>query len=75
MTHPLSLYNSSHEINNNLYTYGILSELDLRVTRYRDDNNVILISDISELLYEVIKDEFIPFLFEKVGNTYSHYSD
>ena len=67
------LYNSSDEINNNLYTYGILSELDLRVTRYRDDNNVILISDISELLYEVIKDEFIPFVFEKVGNTYSHY--
>ncbi len=67
------LYNSSQEINNNLYTYGILSELDLRVTRYREDNNVILISDISELLYEVIKDEFIPFVFEKVGNTYSHY--
>ena len=68
-----SLYNSSDEINNNLYTYGILSELDLRVTKYRDDNNVILISDISELLYEVIKDEFIPYIFEKVGNTYSHY--
>ena len=50
-------YNSSIEIRSNLYTYGIVGELQKFVRHYRDDNEVILISDISELLYEVIKDE------------------
>ena len=68
-----SIYNSSNEISRNLYTYGIISELDSRIIKYRDENDVILISDISELLYQVIKDESIPFIFEKVGNSYSNY--
>ena len=68
-----AIYNSSIEISRNLYTYGIISELDSRVIKYRDENDVILISDISELLYQVIKDESIPFIFEKVGNSYSNY--
>ncbi|RPG64163.1 MAG: hypothetical protein CBE50_002925 [Flammeovirgaceae bacterium TMED290] len=68
-----AIYNSSNEIGRNLYTYGIISELDLRIIKYRDENDVILISDISELLYQVIKDESIPFIFEKVGNSYSNY--
>ena len=68
-----AIYNSSNEISRNLYTYGIISELDSRIIKYRDENDVILISDISELLYQVIKDESIPFIFEKVGNSYSNY--
>ena len=44
-----------------------------QVRAYRDENEVILISDISELLYEVIKDDNIPFVFEKVGNTYKNF--
>ena len=66
-------YNSSIEIRSNLYTYGIVGELQKFVRHYRDDNEVILISDISELLYEVIKDEKIPFIFEKVGNNFNHF--
>ena len=66
-------YNSSIDIRANLYTYGILGELQKFVRNYRDDNEVILISDISELLYEVIKDEKIPFIFEKVGNNFNHF--
>ena len=62
-----AIYNSSNEISRNLYTYGIISELDSRVIKYRDENDVILISDISELLYQVIKDESIPLSLKKLG--------
>ena len=34
---------------------------------------IILISDISELLYQIIKDESIPFVFEKVGKNINHF--
>ena len=67
------MYNSALEIRNNVYTYGILSELQKNLRDYRDEKEVILLSDISELLYEVIKDEDIPFVFEKVGNTFRNF--
>ena len=66
-------YNTSNEIISNIYAYGILGELQNSLRDYRDENEVILISDISELLYQVIKDESIPFVFEKVGNKINHF--
>ena len=66
-------YNTAMEIKNYLYVFGILSELQKKVIEYRDENEVILISDISELLYEIIKDDSIPFVFEKVGNTFNNF--
>jgi ATP-dependent exoDNAse (exonuclease V) beta subunit len=68
-----SKYNTSLEISNNIYAFGILGELQNSLREYRDDNEVILISDISELLYQIIKDESIPFVFEKVGNSINHF--
>ena len=66
-------YNTALELKNYLYVFGILSELQKQVVNYRDENEVILISDLSELLYEIIKDDNIPFVFEKVGNTYDNF--
>ena len=66
-------YNTSNEITSNIYAFGILGELQNSLRDYRDQNEVILISDISELLYQVIKDESIPFVFEKVGNKINHF--
>ena len=66
-------YNTALEIKNYLYVFGILSEVQKKVIEYREENDVILISDISELLYEIIKDDNIPFVFEKVGNTFKNF--
>ncbi len=66
-------YNTSLLIRNNIYSYAILRELEKEVREYRDTNEVILISDIAELLFQIIKDDSIPFVFEKVGNTYNNF--
>ena len=66
-------YNTALELRSNIYAFGITGILQNQVRDYRDENEVILISDISELLYEVIKDEKIPFIFEKVGNTFKNF--
>lgn len=66
-------YNTANELRNNIYSFGITGILKNQVREYRDENEVILISDISELLYEVIRDDNIPFLFEKVGNTFKNF--
>lgn len=66
-------YNTAIELRNNIYSFGITGILKNQVRKYRDENEVILISDISELLYEVIRDDNIPFVFEKVGNTFKNF--
>lgn len=66
-------YNTAIELRNNIYSFGITGILKNQVRKYRDENEVILISDISELLYEIIRDEKIPFVFEKVGNTFKNF--
>jgi len=40
-------YNTACELNNYLYAFGILGELYKKVIDYRDENEVILISDLS----------------------------
>ena len=66
-------YNTTCELSKYVYSFGILGELSKKVIDYRDSNEVILISDLSELLQEIIKDESIPFVFEKVGNTFNNF--
>lgn len=66
-------YSTACELNRYVYSFGILGELSKKVIEYRDNNEVILISDLSELLQEIIKDESIPFVFEKVGNTFNNF--
>tara|TARA_B100001750_G_scaffold206149_1_gene183636 strand:- start:15957 stop:19235 length:3279 start_codon:yes stop_codon:yes gene_type:complete len=66
-------YNTASELNNYLYAFGILGELYKKVIDYRDENEVILISDLSELLKEIISNDNVPFIFEKVGNRFSNF--
>ena len=66
-------YSTACELSSYVYSFGILGELSKKIIEYRDVNEVILISDLSELLNEIIKDENIPFVFEKVGNTFNNF--
>ncbi|MDE6277364.1 MAG: UvrD-helicase domain-containing protein [Muribaculaceae bacterium] len=50
----------------NLEFLGFASEyIDL----YRRENNLILLSDTNELLRRIIKDEELPFIYERIGMT------
>lgn len=55
---------------NNLSLLRILSD---QLGDYRRDNNVLLISDTQQLLRELVKDNEVPFIYEKIGNRYQHF--
>lgn len=65
-------YTTSILIIQNIYVYGILNDLKIKLRDYRTDNNLLLISDTNNLLNAIIQDDDTPFIFEKVGAVYKH---
>lgn len=56
-----------------IYVTGIFKDLRDRLKKYRDENNVLLISDINSLLLNVISGEGSPFVYEKIGTYYKNF--
>ena len=56
-----------------LYTFGILQDLQKRIIDYRDAEEVILISDLSDFLRNIVRENEAPYIYEKVGNRYLHF--
>ena len=69
----LTDYLTAVEINRNFYTLGLLTDLALHITQWREDNNKILIADTTELLNKIIDGSEIPFIYEKTGVRIEHY--
>ena len=66
-------YNTAKEIVRYYYTLGILTDISHQITAYREDKNVMLIADTTELLSKVIDGSDAPFIYEKTGTTVDHY--
>lgn len=66
-------YNSVLEVQRYFFTFGILSQVNKYVQKYRDENDVMLIADLPDFLNQIINDSDTPYIYEKVGSTYSHY--
>ncbi|MEQ9425195.1 MAG: UvrD-helicase domain-containing protein [Cyclobacteriaceae bacterium] len=69
----LSEYESATQVLRNLYTFGILADLTNKLQEYRDENELMLISDASVFLRQIISDNDAPFIYEKVGSRFKHY--
>ncbi|XOV91357.1 MAG: UvrD-helicase domain-containing protein [Bacteroidota bacterium] len=66
-------YMSVIEVQRYLYTFGILSEINRYLTKYREDNDVMLIADLPDFLRQIIHDSETPYIYEKIGSIFSHY--
>ncbi|MBP1617386.1 MAG: hypothetical protein H6Q14_1213 [Bacteroidetes bacterium] len=66
-------YQSAVEINRYYFTLGILSDIDAKVREYCTENNLMLISDTTELLSKIIEGTDTPFVYEKIGSRVDHY--
>jgi len=65
-------YNTTTAILKNIYAYGLLEALDQKLKEYRDEHNVMLISDTNNILREIIQEGDAPFIFEKIGSFFKH---
>lgn len=66
-------YNSAKIIRSNIYTLGILTDIDLRIKELVAENNIMLLSDTTQLLNRLIDGSDTPFIYEKIGVRIEHY--
>lgn len=69
----LTDYYTAREIARYYYTLGILTDISRQVAAYREEKNVMLIADTTELLSKVIGGSDTPFIYEKTGTRIDHY--
>ncbi len=65
-------YLSANNILSNFHAFGILTNLAELLPEYRQDNNLLLISDTTHILKELIAGNDAPFIYEKIGNRFRH---
>lgn len=66
-------YNTASQLIKTIYITGIFKDLTGKLKKYRDDNNVLLISDINNILLNVISGDSSPFVYEKIGSYYRNF--
>ena len=69
----LTAYRTAKEIIRYYYTLGILTDLSREIAAYREEKNLMLIADTTELLHRVIAGSDAPFIYEKTGTRIDHY--
>ena len=67
-----AIYLSANNILSNFHAFGILTNLAELLPKYRQDNNLLLISDTTRILKELIAGNDAPFIYEKIGNRFKH---
>ena len=65
-------YNTAKAILKNIYAFGLLEELNKHLKEYRDEHNLMLISDTNIILKDILEQADAPFIFEKLGSVYKH---
>ena len=65
-------YQSAIILLNNIFAYGILDFLELKLQDYRTENNLVLLADNTFLMNKFITDQDAPFIYEKIGSRYSN---
>ncbi len=69
----LKTYYTAKEIVRFYYTLGILNDVSAKISAYREEKNIMLIADTTELLNKVIDGSDTPFIYEKTGTHIDHY--
>jgi len=67
------IYQTAYEINRYFFALGILGDVDKKIREYAAENNMMLISDTTELLNKIIQGSDSPFVYEKIGSRIDHY--
>ena len=65
-------YYTAKQIIANFHSFGIINDLAGFLPDYRSENNVLLISDTTLLLKEIIGNNDAPFIYEKIGNRFQN---
>ena len=66
-------YESARQLLKFIYAYGILQDISDKLSRYKQENDLMLISDAALFLRDIIGKDDTPFVYEKIGSSYRHF--
>ncbi len=66
-------YHTARLILNNLYTLALSTDLLKHLEAYRNEHNILLLSDSADFISIMTRDADSPFLYEKIGAKYDHF--
>ena len=69
----LEHYQVSKAILGNIYSLMVIHELQSLLNKLKQDESFVFISEFNALISEIIKTEPVPFIYERIGDKYSHY--
>jgi ATP-dependent helicase/nuclease subunit A len=64
----LQAYNSAQNILKNIYAMALLDELSNKLSEYRNQENIILMSDAAYFISKIAAEEATPFIYEKISS-------
>ena len=65
--------NTSKAILANLFSFGLLTDIAIKVQEISKEKNLVLLNDSSQLLRKVIAGSDSPFVYEKMGSVYRNF--
>lgn len=66
-------YRSAIEVLKNFYSFGLISDITRKLKAYKQENNIMLLSDAPQFLNGIINNSDTPFIYEKVGSFFKNY--
>ena len=67
------VYKSAKAVLDNYYAYGLITDVTRKLREYKEENNLMLLSDASQFLNGIINNSDTPFIYEKVGSYFKNY--
>jgi len=68
-----SRYNLLKLINKNITAMGLVNELAKLTNQFKDEENILFISEFNERIANVVNNEPTPFIYERLGDRYQHF--
>ncbi|MCK9413035.1 MAG: UvrD-helicase domain-containing protein [Prolixibacteraceae bacterium] len=65
--------NSALAILKNIYPFGLLGNITLKIKEVLKENNRVLLSDTGRMIGKIIEGNDTPYIYEKVGLIYHHF--
>lgn len=66
-------YIIAEEIRKNIYPIAVLNEIEKIMTDYKSENDLVLISEFNKRIANIVRNEPVPFIYERLGEKYNHF--
>ncbi|RLD50077.1 MAG: hypothetical protein DRJ05_20100, partial [Bacteroidetes bacterium] len=67
------VYMVRNEVLKNLYPLALLNEIEKVLEEYKEDNEIVHISEFNKRIAEIVLKEPVPFIYERMGERYKHF--